>query len=55
MNEDSFKSEKNRFLRVYASACHNAAVEYEFIRDYNEALKYYKMAVDIIENVKDNE
>ena len=39
--------EKRQFVQIVATAFHNAAVEYEFVEDYDACLDYYQRAFGV--------
>lgn len=41
------QKEKRHFVQIVATAFHNAAVEYEFIGNYDSCLTYYQKAFGV--------
>ena len=39
--------EKRQFVQIVATAYHNAAVEYEFLEDYEKCIHYYQKAFGV--------
>ena len=44
---DNAKNLDGFFIQVYATATHNTAVEYEFLKQFPESLIYYEKAVKL--------
>jgi hypothetical protein len=39
--------EKRQFIQIVATAFHNAAVEYEFLEQFDDCLAYYQKAFGV--------